>query len=89
MRRQARELIANDIDPKAYKKEQATKEQDKLNNTFGTWALNWKELKLKQVKERTITSAYNSLINHVLPTLSDMPISEVRPNINEASNSTR
>ncbi len=75
----ARELLAKDIDPKTYKIELDQKETEALENTFGILAEKWKGLKKKQVKQRTIDKAWQSLEKHVLPSLKDSPVKNIKP----------
>ncbi len=75
----ARELLATDIDPKTYKIELDQKEVEALENTFGVLAEKWKGLKKKQVKQRTIDKVWQSLEKHVLPSLKDSPVKNIKP----------
>lgn len=75
----ARKLLAKDIDPKTYKIELDQKETEALENTFGVLAEKWKGLKEKQVKQRTIDKAWQSLEKHILPSLKDSSIKNIKP----------
>ena len=78
-RKEARELLAQDIDPKTYKEEQSQIKKEALENTFGVFAQKWFELKLTQVKEETAHHAWRSLERHVLPTLANVPLNTIKP----------
>ena len=75
----ARELLVKDIDPKAYRDKQAQEEKNAIENTFIKYAEAWKTLKETTWKEPTIRRAYQSLTKHVLPTLKDSPIDQIKP----------
>ncbi|WP_371185067.1 tyrosine-type recombinase/integrase [Thalassotalea maritima] len=78
LRLNARELLAKNIDPKAERDSHNEFEKDSLENTLGVWVEHWREKKAKEVKETTITKAYNSLKNYILPYIKDLPIRDVR-----------
>ena len=80
-KRDARELLAKDIDPKLYKEEQIQKAKDAIENTFGTHARKWLELKKTQVQEDTAKKAFQSLEKHILPVLADVPIHQIKPKL--------
>ena len=78
-RADAKKLLANNIDPKAYKDETQQKNRDDLENTFGVFALKWFELKKQKVKPETAEKAYQSLQKHILPSLANIPIQDIKP----------
>ena len=78
-RKEARELLAQDIDPKTHKEEQSLLKKEAIENTFGVLAQKWFDLKLTQVKEETANHAWRGLERHVLPTLSNMPLDKIKP----------
>lgn len=78
-REQARELLAQKIDPKAYKDEEELQKQENFENTFGVLAQKWLKLKKETVKPETADKAYRSLEKHVLPSLQNVPINKIKP----------
>lgn len=78
-RKEARELLAQDIDPKAHREKKEQLKKDELENTFGVLAQKWLVLKKEQVKAETADSAWKSLEKHVLPELEKIPISAIKP----------
>lgn len=79
LRLNARELLARNIDPKTSREERAQEEKNNLENTFSKYAEKWRAIKTAELKEPTIRRAYQTLTKHALPTLKDLPISQVRP----------
>ncbi|WP_159820307.1 integrase arm-type DNA-binding domain-containing protein [Colwellia sp. 20A7] len=79
LRSNARELLAKNIDPKTDRDDKVQEEKNTLENTFGKYADTWKILKTSQWKEPTIRRAHQTLTKHALPTLKDLPISQVKP----------
>jgi len=75
----ARELLGKNIDPKAHRDKQAQEEQNTIENTFIKYTVAWKKLKETTWKEPTIRRAYQSLNKHVIPTLKDYPIDQIKP----------
>ncbi|WP_448548876.1 integrase arm-type DNA-binding domain-containing protein [Thalassotalea fusca] len=70
-RQEARSLLAQKLDPKEHYSKQESELLEALTNTFGVYALKWKELKLKQVKQETIEKQYRSLEKHILELIKD------------------
>lgn len=75
----ARELLAKGIDPKTHKDKQVQAEKKAIENTFIKYAEAWKKLKETSWKEPTIRRAYQSLSKHVIPSLKDYPIDQIKP----------
>jgi integrase len=75
----AREFLAKNIDPKTYRDNQAQTEKNAIENTFIKYAEAWKKLKEATWKEPTIRRAYQSLSKHVIPSLKDYPIDQIKP----------
>jgi len=75
----ARELLANNIDPKTHKDSQNQEALNAIENTFIKYVEAWKKLKTITWKESTIRRAYQSLNKHVIPTLQDYPIDQIKP----------
>jgi integrase len=78
-RKDARELLAQDTDPKTYKDEQSSLKKEAIENTFGVVAQKWFDLKRSQVKEETANHAWRGLQRHVLPTLANVPLDTIKP----------
>lgn len=78
-KREARELLAKDIDPKSHREEAAALAKEELENTFGKVADKWLILKRQQVKAETANHAWRNLERHVLPELAHIPIQLVKP----------
>lgn len=80
-RSEARELLAQGIDPQIHRNEQNQNAKDALENTFGKFADKWIELKRKQVKKETADKAWQQMKKHVLPTLENVPIHLIKPKL--------
>lgn len=80
-REQAKNLLAQDIDPKAHKAEESEKKKEALENTFAVHAEKWFELKKTQVQLSTAEQAWNNLNRHVLPELGNIPVHLLKPKI--------
>lgn len=80
-RKEARELLSKNIDPKIHKEELYQQNQDALASTFGKVAEKWLVLKRQQVKEETANKAWQTMVLHVLPQLADVPIHVVKPKL--------
>ena len=80
-KQEARELLANDVDPKTFKEELAQKNKSALENTFGVVAKQWFKLKKEKVKEETANQAWRTLERHVLPSLQNVPVHLIKPKL--------
>ncbi|MDE1348543.1 integrase domain-containing protein [Vibrio aestuarianus] len=80
-RKNARELLAQQIDPKVYKDDVQQQKKEALENTFGVLAVKWLDLKKQQVKPETAEKAYQSLTKHILPSLQNVPIHSIKPKL--------
>lgn len=78
-RKEARELLAQNIDPKTHREESNQLKKEALENTFGVLANKWLLLKKEQVKPETAEKAWQALKKHVLPELKNMPIHAIKP----------
>ncbi|MFV0574819.1 MAG: integrase domain-containing protein [Vibrio sp.] len=76
---EARELLAQNIDPKEHRDHQRIQQQEEYESTFGVLAQSWLELKKQQVKPETAERAYRALEKHILPQLEKVPVSKIRP----------
>ncbi|MCW8336706.1 integrase arm-type DNA-binding domain-containing protein, partial [Vibrio paucivorans] len=79
--REARGLIEQDIDPKSYRDKQVLKEKMRLNMTLKNITLEWLDVKKSNVTEDHADDIYRSLELHLLPTLGEVPISELSPQL--------
>lgn len=80
-RKEARALLAKDIDPKNHKEELYQQKQEELVNTFGKVSEKWLALKKQQVKAETADKAWKTMNLHVLPKLADVPVHLVKPKL--------
>lgn len=78
-REAARKLLADNIDPKDHRDEQSQQKKEAIENTFGVMANKWYQLKLTKVKEETANHAWRAVTKHVLPKLTNVPISTIKP----------
>jgi integrase len=76
-RKEIRELLAQDIDPKEHKDDKKRQQQEKLLNTFEQVAANWFEIKKTEIKPDTAKDLWRSLEIHIFPTLGKYPISKI------------
>jgi len=80
-RTEARELLAQSVDPKTHRDEQHQSNKNALENTFGVLAEKWIELKKQKVKEVTANKAWEAMKKHVFPTLENMPVHLIKPKL--------
>jgi len=73
----ARELLANDIDPKEHRDDQHREKALAADHTFINVSRAWFELKKSKVAETTATSLWRSMDNHVFPSLGHRPIDKI------------
>lgn len=73
----ARELLANDIDPKEYRDDQHREKALAVDHTFLKVSTAWFELKKSKIAETTAISLWRSLNNHVFPSLGHRPIDKI------------
>lgn len=78
-RDEAHRLLADNIDPKDHRIEQAQQKKEAIENTFGVVDQKWLDLKRSQVKEETANHAWRGLQRHVLPTLASVPLDNIKP----------
>ena len=76
-REAAKELLANNIDPKDHKDELARIEKDKLKNTLELVAAEWFDKKKLTVTPDYATDIWRSLELHIFPKLKNHPISKI------------
>jgi len=70
----ARELLAQKIDPKEDREEVRHNKTAALKNTFRLVALSWFDIKKTTIADKTARNLLSSLNNHAFPTLGDVPI---------------
>ncbi len=80
-REEARALLADEIDPKEFREQQYLQESLVRKNTLRLVAGNWFKLKRTKVTEAYASDVWNSLERHILPTLGDVPLSRLTPNL--------
>jgi integrase len=73
----ARELIAQNIDPKEYKDDKHREQLLSASNTFKSVATDWFAIKKTTVAEVTAKSLWRKFENHVFPKLGHRPIDKV------------
>lgn len=78
-RSQARELLADGIDPGAAKKEAAQAKVAAATNTFKLVALEWHTIKSKNCAANTSAKRLTQLENHIFPAIGDRPIDLIKP----------
>jgi len=76
-RKQAREQLAQDLDPKAYKDEQHLKQQEIHSNTLGVVAENWFCIKETEITTGYAKDIWRSLELHLFPTLGKYPVASL------------
>jgi integrase len=76
-RKKYRELLAQDIDPKAYKDEEHLKEQEKYSNTLQVVAQNWFGIKEGAISSNYAKDIWRSLELHIFPSLGKYPVSKL------------
>jgi len=74
---EARELLAQGIDPKAQRNEQLEAKRAETEHTFENVATAWFELKKDSVTPAYAEDIWRSLTLHVFPTMKSTPLSEV------------
>ncbi|MGN4956754.1 integrase domain-containing protein [Aeromonas sp. 23P] len=80
-RREARALLAQGIDPKLHKEEQAAivkAMEEASTNTFEHMASKWLDLKRHDVTEAYAADSWRSLELYVLPFIGSLPIDQIR-----------
>ncbi|MGL5304962.1 MAG: integrase domain-containing protein [Aeromonas veronii] len=80
-RREYRALLAQGVDPKAHREQQAAQakaEQERSSYTFQRMAEQWLDLKRHEVKSETASDSWRSLELYVLPFIGSTPIDQIR-----------
>lgn len=76
-REEARQLLAQEIDPKEHKQATYAQKDAERNNTFEKIAAEWLEVKRPSVTEGHVISTWNSLKLHIFPEIGDYPINKI------------
>jgi integrase len=76
-RKEARELLAKDIDPKEYREEANRLNETAHSNTLEQIASKWLEVKKAKVSESHATDTWRSLELHIFPSLGKVPIHKI------------
>ncbi len=77
LRKEARSLLAQGIDPQEHKKATVKQEEQNRRNTFRFVAEKWMEVKQTEVGPKTKHTIWSSLENHIFPVLGDVPIHQL------------
>lgn len=81
----ARELLAQDIDPKEHRDTQRATQAEALVHTLKNVAANWFEIKKHEISHDHGIDIWRSLELHAFPSLGDIPISKITaPKVIEA-----
>ena len=75
---EARQLLADDIDPKQHRDEQRQQSAQAYANTFQAVAEQWMEVKRKKVSEGYATDIARSFELHIFPKFGAMPIHQLK-----------
>lgn len=73
----ARELLADDIDPKEHRDIELKAKKAILEHSFEMVASEWMKLKASEVKEGTYKTISSTLINHIFPSIGKQPITTI------------
>ena len=76
-RAEARELLADDVDPQEHKAEQASASSEAIAATLQAIAEAWFEVKHSQVTQAYGEDIWRSLQNHIFPSLGRVPIHKI------------
>jgi integrase len=77
LRAEAKELIAQDIDPKEHKDDKQREKRLAASNTFKSVAEDWFAIKKTTIAENTAKSLWRKFENHVFPKLGHRPIDKI------------
>lgn len=78
-RREARGLLADDIDPQMHRDEVQAQKLIEQSNTLNAVFSEWLEVKKGEVAEKQVTIIKRSFENHILPDLGAYPITSLKP----------
>lgn len=75
-------LLAQNVDPLEYQKQQMLLQQTEQENTFKNVAIKWrKNFKSKFIMTKTMNEDWRRLENHIFPKLGDIPIAQINSKI--------
>jgi integrase len=77
-RQSAKDLLADNVDPKNFREEQDREETDKLNDTLISVAGDWFRIYKTKVKPKTADNCWNSLKTYIFPKLGQRAITSIR-----------
>ncbi|MCG9948331.1 integrase [Providencia rettgeri] len=81
LRAESRSLLAKDIDPQEYQKDQIRNSQEAKTNTFQLVAERWWEVKKSTVTEDYGNDIWRSLERDVFPTIGDISVTDIKAHI--------
>jgi integrase len=76
-RTEAKELLAQDIDPKEHRDDKHREQILAASHTLKSVAIDWFEIKKTTIAENTATSLWRKFENHVFPKLGHRPIDKI------------
>ncbi|TLU67700.1 DUF4102 domain-containing protein [Thalassotalea litorea] len=76
-RQTAKELLAQDIDPKEHRDSEKASKKDALLTTLSAVSKEWFEVKKKKVSPITATRIWNSIETHILTDLGEYPVTKI------------
>lgn len=76
-RKQYRELLAQNIDPKEHKLEQEQAQKERLASDLIQVAKNWFDIKKTTIQANTASDLWRSLELHIFPSLGKIPVSKL------------
>ncbi len=81
LRAESRSLLAKDIDPQEYQKDQIKNSQEAKTNTFQLVAERWWEVKKSTVTEDYGNDIWRSLERDVFPAIGDISVTDIKAHI--------
>ncbi|WP_272659824.1 integrase domain-containing protein, partial [Providencia sp. PROV112] len=81
LRAESRSLLAKDIDPQEYQKDQIRNSQEAKTNTFQLIAERWWEVKKSTVTEDYGNDIWRSLERDVFPAIGDISVTDIKAHI--------
>lgn len=76
--REARELLAQDVDPQEYQQEQARQIQEAHGNTVGNIARKWIDVKKHKITPAYAEDIWRSFENYLIPKLGQLPLHKIK-----------
>lgn len=80
-RDEARELIAQNIDPKFHREEQEQSKRAKLESTFEAFGREYLSIKRGSTKESTYLKRARMLEKYLLPSIGALPVTDIKPKL--------